>query len=161
MVIIRSDEEIIKLIKCEKTILKKPSTPKTSNRDIKRSFGVVSADELLKFEVFFAQNARLPTDFSAGLMIEKYLLFRCNGFHGATSTGFHRYGHHAQLHSHTLTLDDIMNGREGKPSKIDDLTGKYYDFQSVQLFFLRTCNISNYQDYFNFSKLNQISFDDL
>ena len=158
MDIIRSDEEILRLIKCEKIIHKKPPNPKASNRDIKTRFKVISTEEALEFEVFFAQNARLLDDFSLGLMIDKFQLFRCNGFHGTTIAGFHKYEHHAQVHSHTLTFDDIMNGRNGDPSRIDYLTGEYYNFISAQQYFLRLCGVTNYQDYFDFSKLNQMSF---
>ena len=159
--IIRSDDDIFNLIQCEKTMLKRPQNPKESNRDIKRTFCVVSVDGLLEFEIFFAESVRLPDDFSVGLMFNKYQLFRCNGFHGETNAGFHRYEHHAQVHSHTLTYNDITNGREGKPSKIDYLTGRYHDFPSAQLYFLRVCKINNYMNYFDFSKLDKLSFDDL
>jgi hypothetical protein len=158
--IIRNDEDIISLIKCEKTILKKPPNPKESNRDIKRTFSVVSADESLEFEIFFAENAKLPEDFSIGLMYNKFLLLRCNGFHGTTNAGFHRFNHHAQVHSHTLTYNDITNGREEKPSKIDDLSGKYFCFQSAQLYFLKICNVNNFQNFFDYSKLDQITIED-
>ena len=84
MDIIRSDEEILKLIKCRKVIQKKPPNPKASNRDKKTRFKVISTEDALEFEVFFAQNTRLPDDFSLGLMLDKYLLYRCNGFHGTT-----------------------------------------------------------------------------
>jgi len=161
MSIIRSDEEILNLIKCDKAICKKPPAPKESNRDTKRKFMVVSTEKSLELDVFFAQNIRLPNDFSIGLMFENFLLFRCNGFHGTTVAGYHKYDHHAQVHSHTLTFDDIMNGRKNHPSKIEVLTGKYVDFESAQLFFLQTCGINNYQDYFDFSKLDQMSIYDL
>jgi hypothetical protein len=159
MDIIQSDEEILKLIKCAKRIEKKPSQPKISNRDIKTKFKVISIDESLEFEAFFAQNSRLPDDFSLGLILDKDLLVRCNGFHGTTFAGFHQYEHHALVHSHTLTLNDIMNGRNSKPSHIEDLTGKYFNFLSGQLYFLNFCGVINYQDYFDFSKLSQMSFD--
>ena len=161
MYIIRSDEEILTLIRCEKKIQKKPPNLKKSNRDIKTRFRVISTEESLEFEVFFAQNARLHDDFSLGLMLDKYLLYRCNGFHGTTFAGYHVYEHHAQIHSHTLTFEDIINGRSDKPSKIDCLTNEYFNFISAQLYFLRLCGINNYQDYFDFSKLNQISIYDL
>jgi len=54
-----------------------------------------------------------------------------------------------------------MNGRNDKPTKIDDMTGKYVNFVSAQLHFLQTCGIINYQEFFDFSYLNQITFDDL
>ena len=121
----------------------------------------MSTEDSLEFEVFLAQNAKLQDDFSLGLLYDKYLLFRCNGFHGTTVSGFHKHEHHAQINSHTLTFEDIMGGRSDKPSQIDILTGEYFNFLSAQLYFLRSCGISNYQDYFDFSKLNQISFDDI
>jgi len=161
MDVIRSNEEILDLIQCEKKILKKPPSPKKSNRDIKIKFGLVSSDGSLEYEVFFAQSARFPDDFSLGLMLDKFLLFRCNGFHGTTVSGFYQYSHHAQVHSHTLTLNDIMSGRSDKPSQIKDLTGKYYDFLSAQMYFLQTCGVINYHDYFDFSKLKQLSFSDI
>ena len=159
--ILRSDDEILELIRSEKMIFRKPPGQKETNRDLKRKFDVVSIDKSLEFEVFFAKNIRVPSDFSLGLMFGKFLLIRYNGFHGTTTQGFHKYGHHAHIHSHTLTLDDIMNGRETAPSKIEDMTGNYYDFESAQLFFLKECGIVNYEDFFDFKKYNQVSFDEL
>jgi len=158
---ISNDDDIVKLIQCEKVIIKKPPNPKESNRDIKRAFSVMATGESLEFEVFFAENTRLPEDFSIGLMLDKYLLLRCNGFHGTTLAGFHIHKHHAHVHSHTLTYNDIINGREDNPSNINDLSGKYFCFQSAQLYFLKICNVINYQNFFDYSKLDQISFDDL
>ena len=157
MDVIRNDEEILNLIKCEKKLLKKPPNPKKTNRDFHTKFNVISTEKSLEFQVFFAQNSRLRDDFSLGLMLDKFQLFRCNGFHGTTIAGFHQHVHHAQIHSHTLTFDDIMNGRDSNPSKIDHLTSEYFDFLSAQRYFLRACGISNYQDYFDFSKLDQFS----
>ena len=159
--VIRSDAEIFELIKCDKSILRKPPSQKETNRDLKRKFDVISMNSSLEFEVFFAQNIRLPNDFSIGLMHGKFLLIRYNGFHGTTNAGFHKYGHHAYVHSHMLTLEDILNGRETNPSRLSDMTGSYFDFESAQLFFLKECNVVNYDEYFNFSKYNQMSFADL
>ncbi|MCL2828701.1 MAG: hypothetical protein FWD99_08205 [Oscillospiraceae bacterium] len=159
--ILRNDDEILRIIKCEKIISRKPPNLKESNRDRKCKFNVASTDSSLIFEVFFAQNIKLPDDFSIGLMFGDFQLIRYNGFHGETIAGFHRYEHHAKVHSHTLTLDDIMNGRGPNPSKIEYMTGKYYDFESAQRFFLRECSIINYEEYFDFTKYDQISFDTL
>jgi len=159
--LIRSDEEILEFIRCEKSIPKKPPSQKETNRDLKRKFDVISTAKSLEFEVFFAQNIRLPSDFSIGLMLGKFLLIRYNGFHGTTNAGIHKYGHHAYVHSHTLTFDDIMNGRESNPSKLNDMTGSYFDYESAQLYFLKECNIVNFKEYFDFSKYNQMSFADL
>ena len=159
--IIHSDDEIFKLIECDKIIPKKPPVQKQTNRDLIRKFDVISTDGSSEFEVFFAQNVRLPEDFSVGLIYGKSLLIRYNGFHGTTIAGFHKYEHHADAHAHTLTFDDVMNGRESHPSKIEDMTGNYYDFESAQLFLLRNCGILNYEEYFDFTKYSQMSFDDL
>jgi len=159
--IFQSDEEIIQIIKCEKRILKKPSGPKPSNRETKQKFELETVDGAAKFEVFFAQNSRLPRDFSLGLMVEKFMLIRYNGFHGTTRAGYHRFQHHENPHSHTLTVDDILSSRESAPTKIDDMTGNYLDYEGAKLFFLRSCGIINYADYFDFSRYNQLTFDDL
>ena len=161
VVIFQSNEEILRLIECGKKILKKPSNPKASNREEKQKFDVETLDNQIKLDVFFAQNSRLPRDFSLGLMYGKQLLIRYNGFHGTTKAGYHKFGHHEYPHSHTLTIDDILNGRETAPSFVSDMSGKYYDFESAKLFFLQSCGIINYENFFDFSALDQITFDNL
>lgn len=155
------DDDILRLITCEKIIVRKPTAPKKSNRDMKTTLTLESVVDNLEFFVFFSQNIRISNDFSLGLMYSKFNLFRVNGFHGTTKDGIHKYEHHQYPHSHTLTIDDIDHGRLTFPTKIADMTGNYYDFESAQLFFLKKCGIINYESYFSFSNAEQMNVFDL
>lgn len=152
-IVIYNDEDIENLIKCPKTIPEKPKRPAEKNRTITQKFRVCGIENALEFTVFIACSSRMQQDFSIGLMYENYLLFRCNGFHGTTRVGFVT-GHHAYPHGHLLTLEDISNGRQTKPSKIIDLTGKYIDQRTATRFFFETCRIVDEEDYFDLRQLS-------
>lgn len=156
---ILNDSEINRLITCDK-ILKSapPKFPHSSNRNIKKTFSVFSADDDEEFSVFFARGM-MEFDFSLGLQYlavpEQPLLYRCNGFHGKTRSGFYSTPHHALVHSHTLSEKDISEKRFRKPTTITDLSGEYYDLGSAIHFFCKKCGILGYEKYF--SELSQFT----
>lgn len=147
---ILTDSTIDDLIACEKQFLKAPpKKPRQLNRNIDWRFSVFSVKGEGEFKIFVAQSARMPEDFSIGLMFDQYLLYRVNGFHGTTIRGFHSAPHHAYPHAHKLTVDDISSGRGRKPSFIEDLRGEYTDLLSALLYFFDKCGIINYRKYFS------------
>ncbi len=148
--IIADDKDIMRLITCPKSILKKPPKPKAVNASVTQRFCVTSQEPSLEFQVFISYSKRMPQDFSIGLMYEDYLLYRCNGFHGTTRKGFYSAPHHAHPHAHILLINDIQNGRGAKPSQIEDLTGEYIDIITATAFFCKKCGIMNYREYLSF-----------
>lgn len=145
---ITTNQDIEYLIQCHKRFKSKPRKPVNVNRNVTQKFSVFGVENGAEFNVFFSYSECFPNDFSLGLMFGNMLLLRCNGFHGTTRSGFFSAAHHAYPHLHKLTLSDIENGRERKPSKIEDLTGKYVDFRTASLFFFEECGIINYETYF-------------
>lgn len=150
---ISSDADIELLIHCPKVFLTKPKKPVITNRNVTQRFSVHEKDSSLEFDIFFSYSEQIPQDFSLGLMCGNMLLFRCNGFHGTTRSGFFSAPHHAYPHSHKLSVEDIKNGRSRKPSIIEDLTGKYVSFQTAIVFFCEECGIMDYEKYFPVTQL--------
>ena len=149
------DRDIQYLISCEKIFSNPPKRPVFSERDITQRFEVYSKAENLKFNIFIAYSARLPQDFSLGLMYDGLLLIRCNGYHGTTRNGyFNGSNHHAYPHAHLLTMDDIENGRGKKPSHIEDMSGHYMNLLTAEAYFFNRCNILNAERYFDIAQLS-------
>lgn len=141
-----SDSDIQKLIECTKSMNASIPVPRSRNRNFDQRFNVYSED-FGEFKVFIAQSIPNPSDFSIGLIYGEYLLFRCNGYHGPTRQGIHQYSHHASVHTHTLTADDIYNSRERKPTKIECATGQYVDVRTALRYFCLKCGIISFADF--------------
>lgn len=150
-IILHSDQEINEHLHCEKVLLVRPRKPSEKNRNVSQRFKVQATNTKLEYSVFVTYSERMPQDFSLGLMLDDYLLLRCNGFHGSTRNKA-LVGHHAYPHGHLLTMEDVQNGRAKKPSKIIDFTGKYIDLQTAKRFFFQECGILDPEDYFNLSQ---------
>jgi hypothetical protein len=144
-----TDSDILALIACPKRIPRKPPKPDFINRNLSQRFEVVGTENGLSFDVFAKCSSRRPSDFSNGLMLGKYLLYRCNGFHGTTKSGFYLWEHHAYPHAHILTMEDIKNGRESAPRKMEDLSSEFSSFPEAQFYFMQHCGIINISDYFD------------
>ena len=153
---IKSDADIQTLITCAKYFRSAPRKEITINKNLSRKFEVYNRECALTFTVFICSSVLMEQDFSIGLMYDGFLLFRCNGFHGTTRTGFYTSKHHAHPHSHTLTMEDIQCGRGKRPSFIDDMTGKYVNKNTALLYFFEKCNILGFDEYFK--DLRQLSF---
>lgn len=158
-IIIHNDHEIDEHLHCEKIVLSKPKKPSEKNRNISQRFKIQRRDTKQEYSVFITYSSRMPLDFSLGLMLDDYLLLRCNGFHGTTRD---RYlaGHHAYPHGHLLTMEDIQNGRSKKPSKIIDFTGKYVDLNTATRFFFQECSILDPNDYFTLMQYSLFDWGD-
>lgn len=152
------DAEIQSLITCPKVFRSKPRDLASVNKNYSQRFSVFSVDDEIEFPVFITYSQMQPQDFSIGLMYRDHLLFRVNGFHGTTRSGFYSAEHHARPHTHTLTLQDINAGRKGKPTHITDTTGEYMDLLTARLYFFKHCGIINYSKYF--PEGEQLSFFD-
>jgi hypothetical protein len=152
--LLSSNSDIIQHITCEKIFKSKPKKFSAVNQNISANFEVDNIDYNWNFKVFVTFSAKMPQDFSLGLIYDDFLLYRCNGFHGTTRAGFFSAEHHAYPHAHQLTTDDIFCGRGKKPSQIIDLTGKYVDMRGAAVFFFETCGIIDNNNYFD---LNQLS----
>ena len=146
---IYSDADLKALVACEKRIMRKPPQMQLVNRNMSHRFSVVNGDAGITFEVFAKYSERKPADFSIGLMFGSFLLYRCNGFHGATKAGFYAWEHHARPHAHILTMEDITAGRESAPSLGMDLLNSYSNFQEARVCFFRNCGIINYSEFFD------------
>lgn len=154
-----TDAEINRLIACPKVFLTKPREAVRINKNFQQKFTVQEVETGNRFTVFIAWSQIQPQDFSIGLMFGDNLLFRVNGFHGATRTGYHLARHHAFPHTHTLTVEDIQGGRQTKPSLTTDTTGEYVDLVSARLYFFKHCGIIDFEKYFSSNR--QLSIDDL
>lgn len=154
-----TSEEIRHLISCPKVFVSRPRDPQHINKNFQQRFTVRSTETGKEFSVFIAWSQMQPQDFSIGLMLDNYLLFRVNGFHGTTRASYHQARHHAVAHTHTLTVEDIGNDRSNKPSKITEVDGEYVDIASARSYFFTQCGISGYETYFPSDK--QITIDDL
>jgi len=150
--LIFDDDTIAKMITCPKEFKSRPREPMSVNKNISQRFSVFAADTGIEFSVFVTHSQMFPQDFSIGLMLQDYLLFRVNGFHGTTRRGFYSAEHHARPHTHTLTMDDIEAGRKAKPSLITDTSGDYVDLATARLYFFRHCGIMGYEKYFHDSQ---------
>lgn len=157
--IVLTNAEIERLITCPKVFMSKPREPLRINKNFQQKFTVQEAGVGTQFIVFITWSQLQMQDFSIGLMFGDNLLLRVNGFHGTTRAGYHLAEHHAVPHTHTLTAEDIEKGRQGKPSKITDASGKYVDLITARLYFFEMCGIIGYEEYFSSNK--QISIDDL
>ena len=143
------DSDILELIGSPKCFKKKPSEPLEKNRCVLQKFEAYGMDAKTIFPVFVSYSVRMPMDFSIGLMLGgDFLLYRCNGFHGTTKAGFYTAEHHAYPHAHTLTLNDVKNGRGRNPSCITDLTGHYIDLPTARSFFFKHCGVLGYEEFF-------------
>lgn len=151
---IRTNQDIISLIECRKVLRAKPSKQRQVNQSFSQSLNLYCEDSDIEFDAFIAQSVKIPEDFSLGLMYDNNLLIRVNGFHGTTKAGFFSSEHHAHPHAHILTIDDINNARQKKPSQILDLTGEFIDIKTAMLFFFRKCAIINYEEYFDFNQMS-------
>lgn len=153
-----TDQEIAHLISCEKVFCVKPRDASRVNKNMQQRFSVVSSSDQKSFEVFIAHSLIKPLDFSLGLMHDGFLLFRVNGFHGVTRSGFFTAKHHAYPHTHTLTQTDVDRGNPKSPSRIDDVSGEYIDLFTATLYFFRRCGIIGFEKYFETS--SQVSLFD-
>lgn len=151
--IISSNADILELISCPKNFVSAPRKPALINRNSTQTFSVIGEKNELKFDIFITFSARMPQDFSLGLMHDGFLLLRCNGFHGTTKAGFYNHSHHAHPHAHVLTIADIENGRGKKPSFIEDLTGKYVNLDTAKVYFFDRCSILEYEKYFDVNQM--------
>nr|DAR23531.1 MAG TPA: hypothetical protein [Caudoviricetes sp.] len=157
--IVLTDAEINRLIVCPKVFLAKPREVVRVNKNYQQKFMVQETETGNQFTVFISWSQVQPQDFSIGLMFGDILLFRVNGFHGTTRAGYYLARHHAHPHTHTLTVEDIENGRQTNPSLTTDTAGEYVDLISARLYFFKHCGIIGYEKYFSSHK--QLSIDDL
>lgn len=148
MPIIQSDDEIRRMICCEKNITSAQKRFTQINKNMDRRLELESTIGSDSFTVFISYSMLMEQDFSIGLMYDGHLLYRLNGFHGVTKNGFYSAEHHAYPHAHILTMDDIVNGRARKPSYEERLTGEYIDLATASAFFIRRCSITNGNSYF-------------
>lgn len=143
------DESTIQqLIACPKEFRTRPRDEVSVNKNYSQRFSVYSIDDNIEFPVFVTYSQFIPQDFSIGLMFDDHLLFRVNGFHGTTRSGYYAADHHAGPHTHTLTPHDIRAGRKNKPSFITDTTGEYVDLLTARLYFFKHCGIIGFNKYF-------------
>ena len=157
--IVLTNTEISRLIVCTKTFSAKPREVVRVNKNFQQKFYLQEVETGNQFSAFISWSQFQPQDFSIGLMFGEYLLLRVNDFHGTTRAGYHLAPHHAHPHTHTLTVEDIVNGRQTNPSLTTDVTGEYVDLDSARLYFFKCCGIIDYEKYF--SPYKQMSIDDL
>ena len=145
-----SNHEISRLITCPKKFKTvPPKFPDITTQNITFRFKVYGLENDDEFSVFFAQSAKMQSDFSLGLRYDNFLLYRCNGYHGTTKNNFYSAPHHAYPHAHILSEADIANGRALKPSSCENLTGEYIDFPDAVQYFCNKCGIISYRKHFS------------
>lgn len=141
-----TDNEIRGLIESPKKIIDKQFKPIIDGKHSAATAELECLNATGNFQLFIRQHTEFGDNFSIGLNYQnsgkKYLLIRVNG-----STTHHKIVHHRTPHVHLLTEDDIENGRESKPSKIE-YNIPCVSFKEAILYFVKRVNINNHLDYF-------------
>lgn len=144
-----TDADINELIRCPKIMVSRPHKEfRYDNRQYRNECKVSSTDGEYKFYVFARYLDKFNEDFSVGLRLETpnifgkdFILFRCQGPHGAYSNDPLNGDTHNDYHTHTITAEDL-NNRIFEPRQ-KELTKEYSNFAEATYYFIRYCNIQD------------------
>ncbi len=148
-----SQEEIDNLIQCEKTITDPPKRVMIlESGHYRNNMKLVSSDQSHEFEVFIRVNKDFSENFSIGLIYVPHdgsgslPLIRCNGCHGEHYNGGQE--HFIAYHVHLAKEDNLAEGLN--PLKYAEIINDYATYQDALAYFIKRCNILNYQKHFSF-----------
>ncbi len=149
-----TQEDLDRLIKCEKIITTPPRKDMLlENGHYRNGMDLQSKDGTYKFSVYMRKNEKFEENFTIGLMYhpqdgtKRITLVRCNGPHGDHVNDFLGGEHHNKYHIH---LAKDFNINVGKKSDIyAKTTNQYINLDEAILFFVKYCNISGSEKYFN------------
>lgn len=136
-----TDQFILDLIVCPKSIIEAPKDSGISRGSFKTVFVMASVDGLHNFIGFISRNTIFQENFFIGLVYDpkeekgKICLLRCNGLHGEVIG----IPHHSFFHIHTVTADDINNGI--KVEKHIQKTEEYSTLEDAIQFYIKYVNI--------------------
>ena len=151
-----TDQEILGLIACPKTIIDKEPTrgyrEDNSNRRCDLQL-VANTDAATPFRVFIRQNLAYIENFSIGLRYranlpnaETITLVRYNGPHGEAAKAAD--GHYNKSHIHRITAEEIAAGFTQPQEKHREITERYAVLAQAIGVFFRDIAAGNYAQYF-------------
>ena len=150
-----SDNEIEKLINCEKRIVIPPKKKLSLDAGHWRNdMKLQSIDGQSDFLVFMRKNEDFEENFSIGLIFkprdvrESVTLLRCNGPHGPHI--MIDDVHLCCYHVHKAKSENMRLGL--RPERDAFRTTKYASFQDALGFFLKTCKILDAEKHFPYSE---------
>ena len=151
-----TDQEILGLIACPKTIIRKdpPRGYREDNSNRRCDLQLVAnADDAAAFRVFIRQNLEFIENFSIGLRYRANLpnsrditLVRYNGPHGEVAKASD--GHYNKSHIHRITAEEIAAGFTQPQEKHREITERYAVLAQALGVFFRDIAAGNYAQYF-------------
>jgi len=142
-----TNEDIEYLIGVEKILIGEKFKTLKDKKSMNSNIDLHCNDVEGRFYIFTRQHEEFKDNYSIGLMYtikgKKYNLIRVNG-----SETQHKIKHHRKPHEHILTVEDIKESRECRPSKIE-YEISCVSFQDAILYFLKRANINYKEDYFS------------
>lgn len=147
-----SQEQLLKLITCNKTIITPPKKHMVEKScSLRNNFTAQSIELDEKFSIFLRQNTILSEDYSIGLIWNSkdngnIIIFRCNGPHGGNLS----IKEHFVNHTHMLNITDANN--DIFHENITSETTEYSTFEDAILYFCTFCGIENACNYFPFMR---------
>jgi len=144
-----SDQEIEELIQCPKRITEPPKKEmQLVDGHWRNDMKLQSVSEMHEFSVFMRKNEDFEENFSIGLVYHarevrgNIHLLRCNGPHGPHVL----FDHHDRFHIHKADSKNLDSGMRAERNAY--ITKEYASFQDALGYFLKKCNIVNWEQHF-------------
>ena len=144
-----SNQEIEELIQCPKRITEPPKKDmQLVNGHWRNDMKLQSISEMHEFSVFMRKNEDFEENFSIGLVYHPMEvrgdihLLRCNGPHGPHVL----FDHHDRFHIHKADSKNLDSGMRAERNAY--ITKEYASFQDALGYFLKKCNIMNWEQHF-------------
>ena len=151
-----TDQEILGLIACPKTIISKEPPRGYRENNLHRRCDlqlVANTDAATPFQVFIRQNLAFIENFSIGLRYranwsnaETITLVRYNGPHGEVAKA--PDGHYNKSHIHRITAEEIAAGFTQPQEKHREITERYAVLAQAIWVFFGDISAGNYAQYF-------------
>ena len=151
-----TDQEILGLIACPKTIIDKDPAQGYREDNLHRRCDlqlVANTDAAAAFRVFIRQNLAFIENFSIGLRYHTnqpnsgaITLIRYNGPHGEVAKA--PDGHYNKSHIHRITAEEIAAGFTQPQEKHREITERYAVLAQAIGVFFRDIAAGNYAQYF-------------
>jgi len=139
-----TDEELTRLIGCEKRIAQAPRKEMRTEGQMQRNeMELESLDGKHLFRVFMRQSLQFSENFSIGLDYApkdepgSFCLLRCNGMHG----GHKVHPHHLHCHIHRCKAEDINAGLRAE--RHIEATTEYAAFRDALRYFMLRVNVQS------------------
>ena len=151
-----TDQQILDLIACPKTIVQKEPARgyREENRQRRCDLELqANEDNNLRFSVFVRHSTEFIENYSIGLRYQTnesrlgtITLVRYNGPHGETSR--HPDGHYASPHIHRITASELVAGSAQPQERHREITNRYGTFEQALAVFFTDTSIVNPEGYF-------------